>query len=200
MTIARYPTRYRRLPHGAEAFAVFHSESWVLLNRATQLDAAQRVLARELADVRTGLAELRVVMWPRIDPKDIVHGFRRTRLGGSPPIPPAANNSLPLQGKHLRSTALAILLRNERPMTLVEIHRELHLNGYVIASREPVKRLGNALAYEVVKGRARRVDRGTYEIDRLNPGERRRMSKIGVAPRSPQPGGSPGEYCILKSE
>jgi len=29
-------------------------------------------------------------------------------------------------------------------MTLVEIHRELHLNGYAIASRHPVKRLADA--------------------------------------------------------
>lgn len=177
-TAIRYPTRYRRLPHGPEGFAVFRAESSVLLDRATELDAAQRLLACELADVRTSLAELRVAMWPRIDPKDIIHGFRRTRRGGPPPIPPAATNSLPLHGKSLRSTVLAMLLRNERPMTLVEMHRELHLGGYVIASREPVKRLGNVLAYEVGKGRARRVDRATYVIGRLNPGERRRISRI----------------------
>ncbi len=196
MPAAEYPKRYRRLPHGPEAFAVFHRESWALLDRATELDAAQRVLARELADIRTRLAELRVVLWPRIDPKDIVHGFRRTRLGGPPPIPPAASNSLPLHGKHLRSAVLATLLRHDLPMTLVDIHRELHLGGYVIASREPVKRLGNVLAYEVVKGRARRVDRATYVIDRLNPGERRRLAKIGVAakPRRAH------EHCILNSE
>jgi hypothetical protein len=182
VTAVRYPTRYRKLPHGPEGFAVFHAASSALLDRATELDAAQRVLAAELADVRTGLAELRVAMWPSIDPKDIVHGFRRTRLGGPPPIPPPAKNSLPRHGKHLRSTVLAILLRGDRPMTLVEIHRQLHLGGYVIASREPVKRLGNAMAYEVAKGRARRVDRGIYVIDRLNPGERRRIAKIGVAP------------------
>lgn len=182
MAAIRYPTRYRELPHGPEGFAVFRAESSALLERATELDAAQRALAHELADVRTGLAELRIAMWPRIDPKDIVHGFRRTRRGGPPPIPPAAKNSLPLQGKSLRSTVLAILLRHERPMTLVEIHRELHLSGYVIASRDPVKRLGNALAYELVKGRAQRVDRGIYVVARLNPGERRRMSQISVRP------------------
>ena len=54
-------------------------------------------------------------------------------------------------------------------MTLVEIHRELHLNGYAIASRHPVKRLADALAYETRKGRARRVDRGIYALDELNP-------------------------------
>jgi hypothetical protein len=179
---AQHPTRYRKLAHGPEGFAAYFAESSALLDRATELDAAQRVLADELGGVRTRLAELRIALWPQIDTKDIVHGFRRTRRGGPPPIPPAARNSLPLHGKHLRSGVLAILLRHERPMTLVDIHRELHLSGYVMASREPVKRLGNVLAYEVVKGRARRVDRATYAIGLLNPGERRRLAKIRVAP------------------
>jgi len=56
--------------------------------------------------------------------------------------------------------ALAVLARNAREMTLVEVHRELHLNGYAIASRQPVKRLADALGYEVMKGRAVRVERG----------------------------------------
>ena len=60
-------------------FVAFHAECAALLQPATELDAAQQALAVELAEVRTQLAELRVVMWPRVDPKDIVHGFRRTR-------------------------------------------------------------------------------------------------------------------------
>ena len=114
-------------------------------------------------------------MWPRVEPKDIVHGFRVTHRGGPPPIPPVAPNAQPAAGKHLRSTALAILARNRAPMTLVEIHRELHLNGYAIASRQPVKRLADALGYETCKGRARRIERGVYAIDQLNPGTRRRI-------------------------
>jgi hypothetical protein len=182
MPAIRYPTRYRRLPHGPDAFTEFHAECSVLLDRATQLDAAQQVLAGELAEVRTQLAELRVVMWPRVDPKDIVHGFRVTRRGGPPPVPPIAPNAQPLSGKHLRSTALAVLVRSGRPMTLVEIHRELHLSGYAIASRQPVKRLAESLGYEIVKGRAKRVDRGVYTLGQLNPGERRRITRIAVAP------------------
>jgi hypothetical protein len=182
MPAIRYPIRYRPRPYGPEAHAAFHAECAALLDRATELDAAQRALAGELAEVRTQLAELRVVMWPRVDPKDIVHAVRVTHRGGPPPIPPVAVNSLPLCGKHLRSAVLAVLARNQRSMTLVEIHRELHLNGYVIASRQPVKRLANSLGYESIKGRAKRVDRGTYALDRLNPGERRRISRIGIAP------------------
>jgi len=182
MPAIRYPTRYRRVPHGPREFAAFHAECAALLDRASELDAAQQALAVELADIRTNLAEMRVVMWPRVEPKDIVHGFRLTHRGGPPPIPPVAPNAHALLGKHLRSTVLAVLARNGRPMTLVELHRELHLNGYAIASRQPVKRLADALGYETVKGRARRVDRGVYTIDRLNPGERRRINGISITP------------------
>src|SRR5262249_29737674 len=135
-----------------------------------------------LASVGTKLAELGVVMWPRVEPNDIVHGFRVTHRGGPPPIPPEAPNAHPLWGRHLRSGCLAVLARHQRPMTLVEIHRELHLNGYAIASRHPVKRLADALGYETINGRARRVRRGVYDPGHLNPGERRRIGYIRVEP------------------
>jgi hypothetical protein len=135
MAAVRYPMRYRRVPHGRAAFVAFHAECAVLLERATELDAAQQALGVELAEVRTALAELRVVMWPRVDPKDIVHGFRVTHRGGPAPIPPEVQGACPIRGKALRSVALAVLARNARKMTLVEVHRELHLNGYAIASR-----------------------------------------------------------------
>ena len=178
MSGIHYPIRYRALPTGRAGYAALHAECAALLARATELDNAQRALAEELAVVRTRLAELRVVMWPRVDRKDIVHGFRRTHRGGPPPIPPVAPNALAVRGKHLRSAALAVLARNGRSMTLVEIHRELHLYGYAIDSREPVKRLANSLCYEEAKGRARRVERGVYRIGLLNPGERRRIERM----------------------
>ena len=182
MPAARFPTRYRDRPHGPAERAAFNAQCAALLARATELDAAQQALAAELAEVRTQLAEMRVVMWPRVEPKDIVHGYRITRRGGPPPIPPVAPNAYPVWGKHLRSTVLAVLARNGRAMTLVEIHRELNLNGYAIKSRQPVKRLADCLGYEIVKGRARRVDRGVYVLGVLNPGEHRRIAGITVKP------------------
>jgi hypothetical protein len=182
----RYPTRYRPMPHGPQEWSRFHVECAALLERANELDAQQRALSAELAEVRSRLAELRIVMWPRVDPKDIVHGFRRTRRGGPPPIPPEAPGAHPLCGKHLRSTVLAVLARNGRPMTLVEIHRELHLYGYAIASRHPVKRLADALRYEFVKGRARHLDRGVYALGELNPGTRRRIGRIELRTERPR--------------
>jgi hypothetical protein len=180
MPAVRYPTRYRRLPHGPDAVRAFQRECAALLDQATELDLAQRALACELAEVRTQLAELRILMWPRIDPKDLVRGFRLTRRGGPPPIPPVAIGCLPLVGKDLRSAVLAILLRNDRAMTLVDIHREIHLNGYAIEARDPVQRLGNCLAYEVEIGRARRTARATYALGVLSPGTYRRIAGIPI--------------------
>jgi hypothetical protein len=180
MPAIRYPARYRRRPYGPEAFAAYHSECTALLGKAAELDAAQRTLADQLAGVRKQLAEMRVALWPRVDPVDIVQRFRITRRGGPPPIPPVARQAKPLHGKHLRSGALAVLARNDRPMTLTEIHRQLHLNGYAIASHHPVQRLADALAYETRKGRARRVERATYVIDELNPGTRRRLRALRI--------------------
>jgi hypothetical protein len=181
MPAIRYPSRYRDVPRGPGQLKALLAESDALFDRATELDRAQQALAVELGEVRTQLAEIRIVMWPSIDPEDLVHGFRFTRRAGPPPIPPVAPTARPVRGKHLRSAALAILARNARPMTLVEIHRELHLNGCAIASREPVKRLANALAYELVTGRAVRVRRGVYVLGELNPGERRRLKRLGMS-------------------
>ena len=105
-----------------------------------------------------------MTMWPRVDPKDIVHGFRG-RIGvGRRRFRPRCRGRARCGGRRLRSVALAVLARHGRKMTLVEVHRELHLNGYAIASRQPVKRLADALGYEVVKGRAVRVERGVYRL------------------------------------
>src|SRR5262245_51380102 len=177
-----YPQRYRRVPHSAREFAAFHAECSGLLDRATELDAAQRVLAQQLGEVRTKLAEMRVVMWPRVDPKNIVQGYRVTRRGGPPPIPPVAGCARGLWVRQLRSATLAILARHGRPMTLTEIHRQLHLSGYSISSRHPVKRLADALGYETILGRAKRVERGVYAVGELNPGTRRRLAKVSLQP------------------
>jgi len=46
----RYPTRYRRVPHGPREFAQFHAECAALLDRATELDNAQQALSLQLAN------------------------------------------------------------------------------------------------------------------------------------------------------
>jgi hypothetical protein len=170
-----YPRRYRAMPCGPVERAFFHAERAALLHEADVIDAAQRALGERMAEVRTKLACIRVVMWPHVEPKDIVHGFRYTRVNGTPAIPPVARNALPLRGQDLRCAVLAILARHGRPMQLVEIHRALHLEGYAIASRFPVKRLADALGYETNNSRAIRVDRGVYRLGFLSPKDRRRL-------------------------
>jgi hypothetical protein len=173
--------RHRRPPRTPEEKASLLAERAELLERAKQIDAKQRTLAEEMGALRRQLAHLRVVMWPRIEPKDIVQGFRHTRVNGPAPIPPVARNAHQVRGRALRVAALAVLARHQRPMTLTEIHRELHLQGYAIESRMPVQRLADALAYEVRKGRAARVDRGVYRLGLLNPADRRNIDRARKA-------------------
>jgi hypothetical protein len=80
---------------------------------------------------------------------------------------------------------LAILARNDRPMKLVEIHRDLHLSGFAMKTRFPVKRLADALGYETNKGRAKRTERGTYTLGVLNPADRRRMHATAATSATP---------------
>ena len=47
-------------------------------------------------------------------------------------------------------------------MTLRGLHAAIHLHGYGIASKHPVRALSDALGYEVEMGRAERVNRGVY--------------------------------------
>jgi hypothetical protein len=179
----QYPRRYRRVACGPEERANFLAEQNALLERARTIDDAQQTLAGHMADIRTRLAHIRVVMWPRVEPKDIVQGFRYTRVNGPLPIPPVAKCAKAVGGRDLRSAVLAILAQHGRPMSLVEIHRALHLDGYAMTSRFPVKRLADALAYETRKGRAFRVERGIYQLGVLTPRDRR---ELGNLPRNQQ--------------
>jgi hypothetical protein len=88
-------------------------------------------------------------------------------------VPPPLADAVPLHGRHLRDAALGVLLRAERPLTLAEIHRALHLGGNVLLGTDPVKQLGDALGYEERRGVVRRVTRGTYELGTLTPYRRR---------------------------
>jgi hypothetical protein len=180
----RYYQRYRRPANTPEAMAALERERRVLLNEASDIDHQQRALAEAMADVRSKLASNRVIMWPRVEPRDIIYDFRRKMRGGPPPIPPPARNAHWVRGRALWFAALAILARaNNRPLPLPEIHRELHLAGYGIASRTPVKRLANALGYEVSQGRAIRTDRGWYRLGQLSPADRRRAEQHGESPQ-----------------
>jgi hypothetical protein len=146
-----------------------------LVAAAVAVDAEEQRLALQMAAVRTELRSLREVLWPAA-PGHAFRNVRRPRAGGPAPIPPPIRDALPVRGADLRYAALGVLVRAERPLTLPEIHRALHLTGFRIAGDHTVKRLGDALAYEMSCGRARRIARGTYVIGELSPARRRRVA------------------------
>ncbi len=55
------------------------------------------------------------------------------------------------------------LLGRHGPCSLRDLHTLLIVYGYAIDHRHPVRALGNALAYEVVVGRATRERRAVYD-------------------------------------
>jgi len=93
-------------------------------------------------------------------------------------VPPPLADAVPLRGRHLRDAALGVLVRAERPLTLAEIHRALHLSGHVLLATDPVKQLGDALGYEERRGVVRRVARGTYALGTLTPYRRRVITAL----------------------
>lgn len=88
---------------------------------------------------------------------------RRALDDGTEALPPIDHQPRWLYGRRLRAMCLRILARRG-PLTLVELHAQLHRLGCAIGHRHPVKALADALAYETELGRARRVSRGVYEL------------------------------------
>ena len=94
---------------------------------------------------------------------------------GEPPLPPTSEDPIYLYGRRLRTTCLAILARHGR-QSLPELHTLVHLYGYAVANKSPGKALADAMAMEVREGRARRPERGHYEVTRGYRPMRRRRS------------------------
>jgi len=90
------------------------------------------------------------------------HGGVRGRCGlEDAPIPPVPDHARPLEGVSLRAVCLRLLARHG-PHRLRDLHGLLHCYGYAVAGPDPVKRLGDAMAYECQQGRVDRIDRATY--------------------------------------
>jgi len=153
------------------------------MHQLAAIDRAQQLLARRMATIRRSLAEIRVLAFPTLD-KDLIGGYRRVARNAPAAIPPASPNAVPLTGPHVRHAAIAILLRAGRALPLPEIHRRLHLDGYRIEHRFPVKRLADALAYEERNGRAVRTRRGCYALGTLSPRQRRNVLSVADDARS----------------
>ncbi len=148
-----------------------------LIEEAREIDAAFQVMGQRMATIRSELARLRETLWPASNGRGW-RGFRRPRIGGPAPVGRPAPPALQLRGRALRHAAIATLVRARKPLTLPEIHRALHVGGYAIAGRTPVKTLADALGYEHDRGYARRVRRGLYEVGELTPARRRRLREF----------------------
>lgn len=89
---------------------------------------------------------------------------RQPMPDGSEALPPVPHDAKKLWGRRLRSVCLALLRAHAAPLTLVELHALLHRRGFLVDSAHPVKALADAMGYETIEGRTRRVSRGTYEL------------------------------------
>ena len=89
----------------------------------------------------------------------------------------------PVRGAALRSLCCALLHRHGE-LALVELHTLIHVYGYEIFSRTPVKTLADSLGYETLEGRAERVRRGSTGV---RTGAPRHRSPVGPRPGKPVP-------------
>ena len=127
-----------------------------LIEMAT-LDAEAIARANRRRELLEKAKRLRDQVWPIIPH----HHGRRPPGPDERPLPPLIHDPEPLSGRRLRSACLALLERyGELP--LAELHSHLHMHGYVVAGPHGVKRLADALAYEVRRARAVRTKRGCY--------------------------------------
>jgi hypothetical protein len=124
------------------------------------------------------LAAIREELYP---PVPWCHGRRPPDLDCSP-LAAAPKGAEGTSGQWLRATCLTIL-RRHGPTSLRELHGLLHRYGYVIRATRPVTALSDAMAYEVERGRARRVDRGVYEA--TSPESPRRRGRPSPFPDLP---------------
>ena len=153
-----------------------------LIEMAT-LDAEAIARANRRRELLEKAKRLRDQVWPIIPH----HHGRRPPGPDERPLPPLVHDPEPLSGRRLRSVCLALLERyGELP--LAELHSHLHMHGYVVAGPHGVKRLADALAYEVRRARAVRTKRGCY---RRAGGERPRRGRFGRPRLNPRVGLDP---------
>ena len=127
-----------------------------------QLDGLDREAGQLIERRRTVLAEARDIhrmLWPPAT-RDWA---RRPPRPDAAPLAPMVNDAEELTGWALRWVAMA-LLRRHGELELREIHDLIHLMGYCVGGRNPVKALGDTLGHEHDNGRAVRVRRGVYRV------------------------------------
>ena len=138
--------------------AVLRRERDALLAELRSGDEAIAPWAARRRQILGRLDETRDRLWP---PARYEHGYRPPQVDQRyhPAISGAA---VPIRSSELRRVCVALLGRHG-PCSLRDLHTLLIVYGYEIDHRHPVKALGNALAYEVVAGRATRERRAVYD-------------------------------------
>jgi len=134
-----------------------------LIGRCAVLDDRLRDLDREMDELsrrRQAICdELRLHRRRLFTPLTL--NGRRPSPDGDMQLPPVAQGAARLWGRRLRRLCLALLHRLG-PLTLTELHAQIHRHRFAVDSLTPVKALADALGYETDSGRAQRIRRGTY--------------------------------------
>ena len=130
-----------------------------LVHQLRDLDDQLAALSAERRELVNQLSHVRDRLYP---PIPWCHGRRPPNIDTAP-LPPLIEGAQGLAGRWLRSTCRDIL-RRHGATSLRELHGLLHRYGYFVSARHPVSALSDAMRYEVRSGRARRVERGVYEL------------------------------------
>lgn len=153
----RTSTLPRRMLQPTHPLGAMRLERDALLAELRSGDEAIAAWAARRRAILQRLGESRDILWP---PARYLHGHRPPQVDQRY-HPAIAGRAQPLRASDLRRVCLGLLERHG-PCSLRDIHTLLIVYGYVIDHRHPVKALGNALAYEVVIGRATRERRAVY--------------------------------------
>lgn len=165
----RQPRRHRDGSHHVDpivaATPVLGEKRRKLEQAHVEVDADLASIDRELDDLcrrrRELVAKRRLIRRQLF--VNLAKRGRRALDDGSAALPPLPHNPTWLYGRKLRAACLKILAARG-PLSLVELHAQLHRLGCAIAHRHPVKALADALGYETDIGRTARVARGVYQL------------------------------------
>ena len=142
-----------------------------------ELDTIVASWMRERREALDEAEEIHEILWPAVEAG---WGRRPPRPGRSPMAPQVVKPHA-VRGAALRSLCCALLHRHGE-LALVELHTLIHVYGYEILSRIPVKTLADSLGYETLEGRAERVRRGVYRA--RGPAPRAIDPRLAGAPES----------------
>lgn len=138
--------------------ALIERQRSALYDDLAVLDEKLVELANERRRIVDTLTALHYLLWPTVP------GLwgRRPPPPGEPPLAPLDAKARPIGGWELRHACRALLHRFG-PLKLTQMHTLLHLFGFAVTGRDPVKTLADALGCDTDQGHVIRVARGLYQ-------------------------------------